>query len=92
MHVCDCLRRILVAKGTGFNLSKNYALSGTEPHYRIDDTITSQPVDGPLFKLLEFDLGGRRVFIEAQSMGVVLLLVLGNSELLLFMIFDVTSS
>lgn len=57
-----------------------------------NDTITSEPIDGPLLELLEFDLGGRRGFVEAQPMGIILLLVLGNSKLLLFMIVDITSS
>ena len=42
---------------------------------------TSQPINGPLFELLECDLGRRGNFIEAQAVRVVQLFVRGSCEL-----------
>lgn len=59
---------------------------------RIKNTNTSQPVDGPLLEFLELDLGGRGGFVETESVEIILLLELGNSELPFFVIVDITSS
>lgn len=47
---------------------------------------TSQSINGPLLKLLERDLGSGRHIVEIQTVGVVLLLVGGRGELLLFVV------
>ena len=86
------LRRGLISKGTGFNLGEDYTASKMISPLQEKNTITSQPVDGPLLELLKFDLGGRGGFVETQSVGIVLLVVLGNRELPFLMIVDVPSS
>lgn len=51
-----------------------------------ESALTSQPVNGPLLKLLKPDLGGWRDMVDVQSMGIVLFLVRGAGELLLLVI------
>jgi hypothetical protein len=45
----------------------------------------AQPVDGPLFELLEGDVGGGREGVEVQARGVCERCVLGGEELFLAM-------
>lgn len=52
---------------------------------------TSQPVNRPLFKLLESDVGGRGIAVEVQARGVVGIFVLRGGELLLAMVDNVAS-
>ena len=89
--MCGRLRWGLVAKGTSFNLGEDYTLSTTISLLQIKNASTSQSVDGPLLELLELDFGDGGGFVEIQSVGIGLLLVLGNSELLFFMIVNVPS-
>lgn len=42
---------------------------------------TSKPVNGPLFELLECDLGGGGYFVKAQAVGVLLRFVSRVGEL-----------
>lgn len=48
--------------------------------------LTFQPVNCPLLKLLERDFGSWRHIVEIETMGVVLLLIRGCRELLLFVV------
>lgn len=42
---------------------------------KVNGEVTSQPIDCPLFELLQLDFGGRGKVIEVQPMRILLLLV-----------------
>lgn len=58
---------------------------------KVNGEVTSQPIDGPSFKLFQADFGGRGKVIEIQPMWILLLLVERRCELLLFMMEFVSS-
>lgn len=51
--------------------------------------ITSQPVNSPLFKLLQRDVGGRSFTVEVEARGIIGLLVLRGGKLLLAVVNDI---
>lgn len=50
---------------------------------------TSQPVNCPLLKLLERDVGRGRVRVEVEAVRILGVLVLGRRELLLAVVDDI---
>jgi hypothetical protein len=52
---------------------------------------TSQPVNGPLFELLEGYIGRRRIGVEVQTVWVFSVLVLRRRELFLAMVDNIAS-
>lgn len=86
--MCCGLRGGLVTIGACFNLGEDYSAlaAGTSERHTGCLLHTLQPVDGPLFKLLEGDLSRWRRVVQIQTMRVILLLVGGRGELSLLVI------
>lgn len=56
----------------------------------IREPLTSQPVNRPLLKLFQRDVGSRSITIEVEARGIIGFLVLRRSKLLLPMVDDIS--
>lgn len=81
----SCFGGGFISIGAGLDFSQNYSTVSTEFG---DDSNprTLQTINSPLFELLEGYLCRWRGFVEAQSVGIVLLFECWSCELLLFVI------